>query len=359
MKTDNNDCMPSSVSAGPRTRPKRKAPVKAAFFGNTGGGGETLEQVYGSQRFEKLRKCTDLYPTIVTSQNMDTCLPDLQDLEVIFGTWGLMPLSDDQLDCLPSLRALFYAAGYAGYFAGPLLRRGIIVTSSAAANAVPVAEFTLAQILLANKGYFRNVREYRETANFTGSFVGPGNYGMTVALLGAGQIGRKVIELLRPFHLRVIVFDPYLSNAEAASLGVEKVGLREAFSCGNVVSNHLADVPDTFGMIDVSLLASMAANATFINTGRGRTVNQDDLISVFRARPDLTALLDVTDPSEPLPRESPLRYLPNIQISSHIAGSKENEIGRVADLAIAEFERWSRGDPLFYSVSLDALEKMA
>jgi phosphoglycerate dehydrogenase-like enzyme len=359
MKMDNHDCLAAPVSGGQGARLKRNAPIKAAFFGNIGPAGESLEQVYGSQRFERLRQCTDLYPTIVTSQNMDACLPELEDLEVIFATWGLMPLSDAQLDCLGSLRALFYAAGFPGHFARPLLRRGIIVTSGAAANAVPVAEFTLAQILLANKGYFRNVREYRETANFMGSFVGPGNYNMTVALLGAGQIGRKVIELLRPFHLRVIVFDPYLSDGEAASLGVEKVGISEAFRGGNVVSNHLADLPATFGLIDASLLASMGANATFINTGRGRTVNHDDMISVFRARPDLTALLDVTDPFEPLPGESPLWSMPNVQISSHIAGSKENEVGRVADLAIAEFERWSRGDPLCYSVTLDALEKTA
>jgi len=358
MKMDTHDSISTSAPGGQATRIK-KAPIKAAFFGDTGHGGETLEQVYGSQRFERLRQCTDLYPAIVTSQNMDACLPELQDLEVIFATWGLMPLSEPQLDRLPSLRALFYAAGFAGYFAPPLLRRGIIVTSSAAANAIPVAEFTLAQILLANKGYFRNVREYRETANFKDSFVGPGNYNMTVALLGAGQIGRKVIELLRPFHLRVIVFDPFLSNGEAASLGVEKVGIQEAFSRGNAVSNHLADVPGTVGLIDGCLLASMPAKAAFINTGRGRTVNQDDMISVFRARPDLSALLDVTDPLEPLPRESPLWSLPNVQISSHIAGSKEHEVGRVADLAIAEFERWSRGDPLCYSVTLDTLEKTA
>ena len=359
MKTDNNDCIPASVSGGQGTRLTSKAPIKAAFFGNTGPAGETLEQVYGSQRFERLRECTDLYPTIVTSQNMDACLPELEDLEVIFATWGLMPLSDAELDRLRSLRALFYAAGFAGHFARPLLRRGIIVTSSAAANAIPVAEFTLAQILLANKGYFRNVREYRETANFAGSYAGPGNYGVTVALLGAGQIGRKVIELLHPFHLRVIVFDPYLSEAEAASLGVMKVGIVEAFAHGNIVSNHLADVPDTLRLIDGCLLASMAPNATFINTGRGRTVDHDDMISVFRARPDLTALLDVTDPLEPLPPDSGLWEVPNIHISSHIAGSRGWEVGRVADLAIDEFERWRRDEPLRYSITLDTLEKTA
>jgi phosphoglycerate dehydrogenase-like enzyme len=64
-----------------------------------------------------------------------------------------------------------------------------------------------------------------------------------VALLGAGQIGRKVIELLRPFHLRVVVFDPFLSEEDAAVLSVERVSLAEAFKQGYVVSNHLANLP--------------------------------------------------------------------------------------------------------------------
>jgi phosphoglycerate dehydrogenase-like enzyme len=72
----------------------------------------------------------------------------------------------------------------------------------------------------------------------------------------------------------------------------------------------------------------------------------------------LTALLDVTDP-EPLDRGSELWTLPNIQISSHIAGSQGNELGRVANFAMDEFERWKRGEPLKYAVTLDGLQRMA
>ena len=332
--------------------------MKAAFFGDRGLGGETVELVYGQERFEKLRRFTALYPTIVTSDNIQTCLPELEDLEVIFATWGMMPLSEQQLDRLPSLQALFYAGGTIRHFALPMLRRDIIVTSGAVANAVPVAEFTLAQILLANKGYLRNTREYRETSDVVSSFVGTGNYGATIALLGAGQIGRKLIEFLQRFQMRILVFDPYLSVEEAALLGVEKVDLATAFARGQVVSNHLADLPSTTGMLDGTLLSSMLPNATFINTGRGRTVNTPEFIAVLRARADLTALLDVTDP-EPLTKESALWSLPNVSITSHIAGSKGGEIERMADFAIEEFERWSRGEALHYSVSLEALERMA
>ena len=337
---------------------KNSRVINAALFGDVGSAGETLEQVYGLERLERVRRRTNLFPEIVTSQNIEACLPNLQDLEVIFATWGMLPLTAAQLDRLPSLKALFYAAGSVRSFARPFLERGILVSSSAAANAVPTAEFTVAQILLANKGYFRNTREFLEKKDSDAAFVGSGNYDATISLLGAGQVGRKVIELLSPFHLRILVFDPFLSVKEARALKVTKVELPDAFAYGDIVSNHLADVQSTCGLLHGTLFSKMKANATFINTGRGRTVNHADIAAVFRARPDLTALLDVTEP-EPLPAGDELWTMPNVHISSHIAGSKGSEVGRIADFALEEFERWRHGEPLRYAVKLETLDRGA
>jgi phosphoglycerate dehydrogenase-like enzyme len=210
--------------------------------------------------------------------------------------------------------------------------------------------------LLANKGYFRNVRDYLMAPNYDSAFRGRGNYGVTVSILGAGQIGRRLIELLRPLHLHIVVFDPFLSSEAAASLGIEKIeSLEEAFVRGDIVSNHLADVPETAGILTGSLFGSMKKNATFINTGRGRTVKGDEMVQVLSVRPDLTALLDVTDP-EPLPLHHPLRSLPNVHISGHIAGSIGNEVGRLADLVLEEFENWRTGRPLRHEVSIASLQ---
>jgi phosphoglycerate dehydrogenase-like enzyme len=332
---------------------------KAAFFGDTGPAGETIENIYGGARMKDLAARTDLYPTIVNSKNLEECLPELRNLQVIFATWGMLKLTEAHLDRMPNLRAVFYAAGSVRFFARPLLERGIIVVSCAASNAVPVAEFTVGQILLANKGYFRNTREYRaKGGDYLQAFRGQGNFEANVSLLGAGQIGRKVIELLQPYKLSLLVFDPFLSDADAASLGVEKVELAEAFARGAIVSNHLADLPQTVRLINGALFSSMPRDATFINTGRGATCDHDDLIRVFRERPDLTALLDVTDP-EPLPLGARLWSLPNVYISGHIAGSIGNERVRNADYAIEEFGRWSKGEPLRYAVSLEAFDRTA
>ena len=179
-----------------------------------------------------------------------------------------------------------------------------------------------------------------------------------MALLGVGAIGRKVIELLRPFHLRVVVFDPFITAEQAAGLGVEKVSLEEAFGRGCVVSNHLANVPETVGLLDAPLFASMRRNATFINTARGATVKESGLLSVLSDRADLMALLDVTDP-EPPETGSPLYTLPNIRLSTHIAGSLGDEVVRLTDLCILDFKTWSATGRPEHQITLEMLERLA
>jgi phosphoglycerate dehydrogenase-like enzyme len=172
------------------------------------------------------------------------------------------------------------------------------------------------------------------------------------------MIGRKVIELLKPFVLDVVVVDPYLRDEDAAKLGVAKVTLEEAFATAYVVSNHLPNIPSTVGLLNGSLFAQMRPNATFVNTARGAQVVEAELIDVLRQRPDLMALLDVTDP-EPPPADSPFYRLPNVLLSSHIAGSMNHEVIRMADYMLEEFANWRDGRPLRYEVTPALLPLLA
>jgi phosphoglycerate dehydrogenase-like enzyme len=334
--------------------PRQTMGKKAAFFGWH----EWIGRVYGKGRRTQIAAWTQLYPDIVDEGNFHEHAKNLCGIEAIFSTWGMPELKPGQLDLMPALRAVFYAGGSVRGFARPLLERHITVVSAWKANAVPVAEFTLGQILLAMKGYFRNSREYKSPAGRETAHRGPGCFGETVAILGAGAIGKKVIALLKPFHLQIIVFDPFLSDIEARELDVEKVSLETAFEKGYVISNHLADVPETEHLLNGALFERMRPTATFINTGRGNTVNEMEMINVWRSRKDITALLDVTR-FEP-PEEGSLLYsLPNVQLSTHIAGSIGDELVRMADYCLEEFAAWRDGKPLRYSVSPSMLETMA
>lgn len=331
--------------------------MKAAFFCNHK---SDLDRVFVKDRMETIASMTDLYPYVITSSNFDEHVSSLQDVEVVFSTWGMPVLQEQQIDRLKSLKAVFYAAGSVKAFAKPYLLRGITVVSSWAANAVPVAEFTVAQILLSCKGYFRNITERKTKKGMSNGqlFKGPGNFGETVSLIGCGMIGKKVLELLKNFQLNVIVYDPYVSAEAISSLGGEKVTLEDAFKRGYVVSNHAPNIPSTEGMIHKGLFSLMRDHATFINTGRGATVVEKDMIEILKERPSLTALLDVTYPEPPV-ADSELYTLPNVFLSGHIAGSLGDETVRMADYSIEEFKRFEKGEPLQYSISYEELEKMA
>ncbi|MGO8670282.1 MAG: hydroxyacid dehydrogenase [Capsulimonadaceae bacterium] len=314
----------------------------AAFVGDPA----NIARVYARGRWERVAELTRLYPTVLEADDLSRA--ELAGIEVIFSTWGMPRLETESLDRLPCLKAVFYAAGSVHGFARPLLDRSITVVSAWRANAIPVAEFTLAQILLSNKGYWRD----RTTG------PAPGNFGETVSLLGAGAVGREVIRMLKPFVLNVTVYDPFLGDADALELGARKVSFEDAFRIGIVVSNHLADKPQTKRLIGETQFRLMREGATFINTGRGATVDEAALVRVLADRPSLTALLDVTEPEPPVPG-SPLFDLPNIHLTPHIAGAIGGEVLRMADIVIDEFQSWQRGAPLTSAVTMSMLSTMA
>ena len=295
-----------------------------------------IERVYSKAQQQRIADIWDLKKEIVTPENFDSS--DLTDREVIFSTWGMMKFSDDQLAKMPDLKAVFYGAGATDAFAGPLLKHNIKLVSAWKANAIPVAEFTVAQIILSLKNYFSNTWQNR--------LSGPGAYGETVALLGAGAISQKVQELLKNFDLNVIVVP---SRAER-----RQISLEEAFKTAYIVSNHLPNRDDNKKVITGEMFESMRHGATFINTGRGAQVDEEAMLEVLKRRPDLTVLLDVLV-TEPPAEDSPLYRLPNVHLSSHIAGSLNDELHRMADYVIEDCLRFAKGEPLVNEVTEELL----
>ncbi|MGZ0655691.1 hydroxyacid dehydrogenase [Coraliomargarita sp. W4R72] len=320
--------------------------------------GDSIDYVYGPTRVQRIAEMVDLYSEQLTVALFRERLAELSDVEVIFSCWGMPALSDADLDALPNLKAVFYASGSVQYFAAPFLNRGIVVCSAAAANAVPVAEFCLGQILLSCKGMFSNqVACRRGPWNHADLSIGRGVYGESVALLGVGEISRSLLHLLQPFNLRVLAASGYLSRCpeQAQSMGIDAiVDVETAFSEALIVSNHLADRPGTEGMLNEMHFLSMRQGATFINTGRGAQVDEAGLIRALKQRPDLTALLDVQYP-EPPDASSELYSLPNIHMTSHIAGSMNDEVRRMADFMISDFKRWQAGEALQYQVAPESI----
>lgn len=285
----------------------------------------------------------------------------LAKVEVLLTSWGCPPIDAAVLDRAPRLRAIVHAAGTVkGHVRPECWQRGIAVTSAAAANALPVAEFTLATILLANKRAFRIQRRYAEKRQFRWwpkEFPGLGNYAKTVGIVGASFVGRRVTRLLRPFDLSVQVYDPFLTEADAAALGARKVELDELLRTSDVVSLHSPALPETRHQIDRRRLGLMRDGAVLINTGRGSLVDGDALADELRAG-RIDAVIDTTDP-EVLPADSALYELPNVFLTPHIAGSMGTETQRMALLAIEEIERFAAGEPFRHAIRADDLARVA
>ncbi|GAA3794337.1 hydroxyacid dehydrogenase [Streptomyces phyllanthi] len=321
-----------------------------------------LPQIFPPDVLTRLREAVDIDPTLVAEDGFtDPRLRDvLAETEILVTGWGCPRVDEAVLDAAPRLRAILHSAGSVKSFTTPAVwKRGITVSSAAGANALPVAEYTLAMILLAGKDLLVSRERLRAERVHPGWEVVPGigNHGRRVGIIGASRIGRRVIELLRPFDLRPSLTDPYVDEAGAAALGVPLLPLDDLLRTSDIVTIHAPQTPETRHLIGRRELALMPDGAVLINTARGALLDHDALIDELRTE-RISAILDVTDP-EPLPADSPLFDLPNAFITPHLAGSQGNEVARLGLAVTEEAERLRSGQPLCHGIELTALEHTA
>jgi phosphoglycerate dehydrogenase-like enzyme len=308
----------------------------------------TLDLVYGPQEQRAILRHVKMIAPPQTRESIAQNPDLLESAQVIFSGWTPPRFDDAFFDKAPNLKAIFYAAGRLN-LADSARQRGIVATTAHDANSIPVAEYTLATLLFSLKHGWQLSRQTRQQRRFVARDGAPGCYGATVGLISLGTIARILLKLLAPFELNVLVYDPFMSAAEAAELNVEKVSLDELFRRSDVVSLHTPFYPETRGMIRGNHLASMKSGATFINTARGAIVRQDEMIDVAIGRPDLQFVLDVTDPDSPT-ADSALYDLANVLLTPHIAGSVGGECRRMGQYMVEELERYMRGEPLKWAV---------
>ena len=170
-------------------------------------------------------------------------------------------MDNDFFRRFPKLKVVFYAAGTVrGFVTDAFWQRGILLTNAGVANAVPVCEFTLSQILFALKHGWQKALYIRKHCKFP-RYNAPGAYQSTVGLISLGEIGRLVADRLQHFDLNVVAYDPYFPPGEAAKLGVKLLSLQEVFAVSDVVScrysfvkrNGRNDPRRAFGLHEIGL----------------------------------------------------------------------------------------------------------
>lgn len=307
--------------------------------------------VYPKSIRDEIEKFVNIYQKPLETEEVLTDMSVLKNAEVLFLSWGAPVLNKEFLEASPSLKAVFYGGGSVRNIVTPdFWRSGIKLTSAYAANAKPVAEFTLAQILFSLKSGWYYMDRIRLSKMHKSDIFVHGAYNSTVGLVSLGQVGRRVAELLKFFDLEIIAYDPFISKEEASALNVTMVSIEELFERSHVVSLHTPWLSETEGMINGRLFSLMKKGATFINTARGAVVNEKEMIQVLRKRRDITALLDVTYPEPPV-KGSPLYSMDNIFLTPHIAGSLNREYARIGFYMVEELKRYVSNEDFKWKIT--------
>ena len=313
---------------------------------------EHIEYVFSDETLERLKTLFDVtFNDLSRNYTSEELASKIKGFDGLITGWGSPPLTEEVFENADHLRIIAHSAGSVKAGLLPkkvvekyIIPRDICVCNAPKAIAYNVAETTLGLMVMVGHRLFDhalNVRERliwrdrsisREVKTINGSIIG---------IVGASTVGREVIRLLKPFDCRILVYDPYLSDEEAQQLGVEKTSLEDLFKKSDFVSVHAPLTEETVHMIGREHFKLLKDGAVFINTSRGKIIDQEALLEECKTGRILVAL-DVTDP-EPLPRDSPLRRLKNVIITPHVAGSGYYGAKKIGEMTLQALEDFFAG----------------
>jgi len=280
----------------------------------------------------------------------------LADCTIGVGSWGTPYPCGELMASCPDLQLWEHVGGTVKHMFGPHLEgRDLTIASCSPAVAENVAEMTLGLIILGRRRAFANAAANRLTYTPKSEDMRVLR-GATVGVVGASEVGKRVIAHLHTFACRVRVYDPFLSDPQAEALGATPAGdLTELCAECDVVTLHTPALPSTENMMGAAQFQAMRDDAVFVNTARGSCVDHAALeAELVKGR--LLALLDVTLP-EPLAEDSPLRTLPNVVLTSHLAGGGPNVT--YGTQAVDDVAAFIRDESPLFVVTPDMLDRLA
>jgi len=290
----------------------------------------------------------------------DELLELLPGTEAIITSWKSPNITDEHLAQAPDLKIVAHGAGSVKNRLAPAgHERGIVLLSASDVIAEAVAEYTLWAMLSGQRSFYRYEklmkvdRGWKAPDEYYGHYL----YTKKVGIISASMVGRRVIDLIKPFNCDVMVYDPYLSAEDAQKLGVRSVSLEDLFSTSDIISVHAPVTPETKGMITADHFASIPDDALFIHTARSWVLDEDALVAELQ-KERFTAYIDVFA-KEPLAPEHPIRDLDNVFLTPHVSGHSIETRMRLVEDVVYDMERFFKGEPLRLAVSYERLKIMA
>ncbi len=324
-------------------------------------GGDRYDTIFQPDTMAQLKEVADVVDNdLDRGFTTEELAERARDCDAIITSWGSPRIDQRIIDACPKVKIISHAAGTVKYFISEeIWDAGITVTSSAPAMAVYVGEFALCLTLallrtLPRYGFGAHKDKWQGTP-MSGNLT---LHRKTVGIIALSQTGRQYLKLLEPFNCNVVVYDPYCSREQAAELGVKLVSLDELLSTSDVISMHAPITEETKGMLNKGNLKLIRDGAVFVNTARGITVNLDDLTEELKTG-RFSAGLDVTDPTEPLPEDHPLRHMPNVVVTPHIAGPTIDGRRDMFQYVVDDLKLFWEGKSPRYVITKRMLQTMA
>ncbi|HBR94223.1 MAG TPA: glycerate dehydrogenase [Opitutae bacterium] len=320
-----------------------------------------FREIYNAEAIVQIAELTKNDGQVYCAEDVLSQPEAFADVEIVFSGWGAPVLDEALLDALPALKAFFYGAGSVRNFVTEAFwARGIILTSAYKANAVPVADYTMASVIFALKRAWTRCQRLKEgiAPDYRRKVQGV-YHGSKVGVISLGAIGQLVCERLTNLDLDVFAYDPFAGDDLFESLNVTRVErLEDLFPMCDVVSLHAPWLPQTENLVTGAMLESLPDRGTFINTSRGAIVDEPGMLKALQARPDLFAVLDLLQ-NEKTYHSNPITALPNVFMTPHVAGSQGHECHRMGALAVEECRRYLNGEPQVTPLTRETAERLA
>ncbi|CAA9320674.1 MAG: D-3-phosphoglycerate dehydrogenase, partial [uncultured Chloroflexia bacterium] len=285
----------------------------------------------------------------------------MERAEVLITGWGTPSLTmlEQWTPEQSTVRLVVHSAGTVKQLVPvTALERGLKVTHSNESLAEAVAEWTLGAIIMARRDVFAAATRFRTGDRGYSHRTMHEVRGSVVGIIGASAVGRRMMKLLAPLGVTLLLADPFSTPEMAATFGAQLVELPELLRSSDTVTLHAPVTPSTIGMLGAAEFAMMKDGSLFVNTARGRLIDHDALLHELQTG-RISALLDVTDPTEPLPKDSPFFALDNCVVLPHIAGVSSQARMRQGRYSVEETIRYLSGEPLRFQVTRDRWDSMA
>ncbi|MDE2854868.1 MAG: hydroxyacid dehydrogenase [Chloroflexota bacterium] len=280
--------------------------------------------------------------------------------DIVITSWGTPNFSPAVLAAADRLKLIAHSAGsIKRMLPPPVFTTGRRVTHVAYSMSIPVAETTLALILLCLRNYHKFDRAFKDGGWAAARALPAGGElaGNRVGVIGAGYTGRAVIKRLLALDAEVWLCDPYVDEESAKAMGVHLAALEPLMRECPIITLQAPATAETYRMIGREQLSWLRDGAIFINTARAHLIDEAALLAELQTG-RISAALDVFD-QEPLPDDSPFRGLDNLIITPHIAAVTHQAYKRQGEITVDEVARYLSGGKLRYEVTRDMLDTMA